>query len=105
MPQFTKLGATNYPTWAGEMQAWLRAQSVWRIVSGESTIPTLPSPPTEAQLASHDSWLAKSDKAAGYIYLLVEDDQKIHLNSISDDPKAMWKKLQDVLLESPDTIG
>ncbi|KAF9553961.1 hypothetical protein CPC08DRAFT_737803 [Agrocybe pediades] len=89
MPQFTKLGATNYPTWAGEMQAWLRAQSVWRIVSGESTIPTLPSPPTEAQLAAYNS-------CAVLLMLCVEDDKKIHLTTISDDPKAMWKKLEDI---------
>jgi len=69
MPQFTKLGSTNYPTWAGEMQAWLCANSVLRIVSGNSKAPTLSSPPTDAQIASFDAWTAKSDKAAGYLYV------------------------------------
>ena len=99
MPSFAKLNSFNYPTWAGEMMAWLRAQGVWRIVSGTSLAPAQSSPPTESQIAALDLFYLKSDKAAGYIYLCVEDDQKIHFSGIQDDPVAMWKKLSDVHLQ------
>jgi len=77
MPQFAKLNASNYPSWAGEMQAWLRSQGVWRIVSGQSKAPKLSSSPKDTEEAALDAWTTKSDKAAGYIYLAVEEDQKI----------------------------
>jgi hypothetical protein len=35
-------------------------------------------------------WYLKSDKAVGYIYLAVEENQKIHFANISDDPVKMW---------------
>jgi hypothetical protein len=43
-PQFPKLNSHNYNTWSGEMQAWLRAQGVWRIVAATSLAPKLPAP-------------------------------------------------------------
>ena len=63
MPNFTKLNASNYPTWSGEMQAYLRSQGVWRIVSGDSKQPTLSSTPTDTQEAALEAWELKSDKA------------------------------------------
>ncbi len=99
MPHFTKLNAANYPTWAGEMQAYLRSQGVWRIVSGDSKAPKLSSTPTEAQEAALDAWNLKLDKAAGYIFLAVEDNQKVHFASISDDPVKMWAALAAVHLQ------
>ncbi len=83
MPNFTKLNASNYPTWSGEMQAYHRSQGVWRIVSGDSKQPTLSSTPTDAQEAALEAWQLKSDKAAGYIYLAVEDNQKVHFANIA----------------------
>ncbi len=81
------------------MQAYLRSQGVWRIVSGDSKAPKLSSTPTEAQEAALDAWNLKSDKAAGYIFLAVEDNQKVHFASISDDPVKMWAALAAVHLQ------
>ncbi len=39
--------------------------------------PKLSSTPTEAQEAALEAWQLKSDKAAGYIFLAVEDNQKV----------------------------
>jgi len=71
------------------MQAWLRAQGVWRIVAAVSLAPKLPASPavaSEAQIAALDAWELKSDKACGWMYLSIEDDQKIHLKGIEGDP-------------------
>jgi len=68
-PQFPKLNSHNYNTWSGEMQAWLCAQGVWRIVDATSLAPTLSSPPSDAETTAFDTWALKSDKAAGWMYL------------------------------------
>ena len=81
------------------MQAYLRSQGVWRIVSGDSKQPTLPSTPTDAQEAALEAWQLKSDKAAGYIYLAVEDNQKVHFANIADDPVKMWTALASIHLQ------
>lgn len=96
MPQITKLNAFNYNTWSGDMQAWLRANGVWRIVNGTSTKPTLPATPTAEETKAFDDWTLKSDKASGMMYMLVEDDQKIHFNGIEDDPVKIWTALRDI---------
>ncbi|KAJ2917733.1 hypothetical protein MD484_g2610, partial [Candolleomyces efflorescens] len=40
-PSFSKLNGSNYATWAGDMEAWLKAQALWRIVNGTSKRPLL----------------------------------------------------------------
>ncbi|KIJ29871.1 hypothetical protein M422DRAFT_187833, partial [Sphaerobolus stellatus SS14] len=87
------------PTWVDNMEAWLRSSGLWRIVSGAFTRPTPINPPTEANAAIVDAWDIKWDKAAGWIFLMVEDNQKIHFNGIKDDPVKMWAKLKDVYLQ------
>jgi hypothetical protein len=44
-------------------------------------------------------WYLKLDKAAGYIYLAVDENQKIHFAMISDDPVKMWAALAAVHLQ------
>jgi hypothetical protein len=99
LPTFAKLNASNYPTWCGEMQAWLRSQGIWRIISGQSKAPTVLSPPKDGEETALDAWYLKSDKAAGYIYLAVDENQKIHFAMISDDPVKMWAALAAVHLQ------
>jgi hypothetical protein len=98
-PNFARLNSTNYSTWSGEIEAWLCANGLWRLVSGSLTPPSLSSPPTESELAARDAWEAKADKAAGNLFLMVEPDQRIHFNGIQDDPVKMWTSLQSVHLQ------
>ena len=84
------------------MQAWLRAQGVWRIVAAVSLAPKLPASPavaSEAQIAALDAWELKSDKACGWMYLSIEDDQKIHLKGIEGDPVKIWDALSAIHLQ------
>jgi hypothetical protein len=74
-------------------------QGVWCIVDASSIAPTLSSPPTEAQSTAHEAWAPKSDKAAGWMYLSVENDQKIYLKGIEGDPVKMWIALHDVHMQ------
>jgi len=85
-PNFEKLNSTNYATWSGEMQAWLQASGLWRLVNGTQKKPSSSSPPTE------------SDKAAGWLYLMVEPEQRIHFNN-REDPVNMWESLRSIHLQ------
>jgi len=85
-PDITKLGTNNYPQWKGEMQAWFRATQLWKLVSGDLQRPTAPNSIIAEHTAKYDQWVEKQKKAAGWIYLMVEQNQRIHLAGIEDDP-------------------
>lgn len=48
------------------------------------------------QEAAIESW---AEKAANELYLLVSPSQKVHFQGISNDPCAMWKKLESIYLQ------
>ncbi|TFK16502.1 hypothetical protein FA15DRAFT_546673, partial [Coprinopsis marcescibilis] len=39
------------------------------------------------------------DRAAGWLWLMLEPDQKIHVSGIKDNPCAMWKALEDIFIQ------
>ena len=43
----------------------------------------------ESQQDKQDSWDNKAEKAAGWIYLMVETSQTVHFKGKEDDPVAM----------------
>src|SRR6266699_2481015 len=63
---------------------------LWRLVSGKETKPT-----GSEEL---NKWENKAEKAAGEIYLLVENDQRVHFRGHEEDPIKMWKLLEDAHL-------
>lgn len=65
LPTFAKLSEDNYTTWSGEMEAWLRASGLWRLVSGKQKAPTVSSTVTQAEADALDAYEACLDKAAG----------------------------------------
>lgn len=82
LPTFAKLNEENYSTWSGEMEAWLRASGLWRLVSGRQKAPSTSSPVTQAEADALDAFEARLDKAAGWLYLMVEQEQRIHFQGI-----------------------
>ena len=70
LPKIKPLSNSNYPEWSGEMRAWLMRNGLWKLVSGK-----LPKPSDTEELIK---WEAKAEKAAGEIYLLVDNDQRVH---------------------------
>jgi len=59
---------------------------LWKLVSGK-----LPRPRDEDELAK---WETKAEKAAGEIYLLMENDQRVHFRGHKNDPIQMWQLLE-----------
>ncbi|GBE81962.1 hypothetical protein SCP_0403380 [Sparassis crispa] len=98
-PNFAKLNDSNYPTWSGEMAAWLRSANLWRLVNGKLPQPKLSGSPTAAEQTKLDTWEANAEKAAGQIYLMVEPDQRTHFAGVVDDPIKMWEQLAAVHLQ------
>jgi hypothetical protein len=45
-----------------------------------------------------EEWETKADIAAGWIYLMVESNQRIHLTNIHNDSIKMWKALESIYL-------
>jgi hypothetical protein len=86
LPKFKPLSNSNYPEWSGEMRAWLMRNGLWKFVSGK-----LPKPRDDEELLK---WETKAEKAAGEIYLLVENDQRVHFRGKEDDSIEMWKLLE-----------
>ena len=87
-PNFPKLNNRNYATWKDQMVAWGQKQGWWRIISGEIEKPSC------SNVDAYQKWLEQVDKGAREIYLAIEDEQKHHLGGILDDPKVMWKLLE-----------
>ena len=71
LPKIKPLSNSNYPEWSGEMRAWLMRNGLWKLVSGK-----LPMPRDADELAK---WETKAEKAAGEIYRLVENNQRVHI--------------------------
>ena len=92
-----KLKEGNYPTWAGEVSAYLRTKRVWRVVTGEEEAPS------KALRTEYLAWLDKSDLAAGTIFLSLDDSQKVHVRGIEDDAISMWKALKEVHMQQKPT--
>jgi hypothetical protein len=95
-PAFAKLNGENYSTWSGEMEVWLRASGLWRLVSGKVKAPVVSVAVTEAEANALDAWEAKLDKAAGWLFLMVEQEQRVHFQGIQDSPVKMWEALEAV---------
>jgi hypothetical protein len=99
IPSFDKLNSNNFNSWSGDMEAWYRAQALWRIVSGASKSPTLSAPIKEGEEEKLDAWQIKADKAAGIMYLMVEPMQRVHFRGIKDDAVKMWGALEAVHMQ------
>lgn len=84
---FAKLGENNYPSWEIDAKGLLLRYGVWRIVSGESSKPS--------DAGKLESWLEKSDKAAGCIMSIIEDSNKSVIASAIPDPAKMWALLRE----------
>ncbi|KAJ2926389.1 hypothetical protein H1R20_g10712, partial [Candolleomyces eurysporus] len=117
-PSFAHVTSTNYTTWSSDVEAWLISQSLWRIVSGSQKHPELelPSasnnnPPSNSTTTSasaaaqanlreaktlelQDIWDAKSNKAPGWIWLMLDQDQKTLVDGCKNDPCTMWTTLE-----------
>ena len=82
------------------MKAWLKANQLWQIVSGQKLRPTSTSTSSPDLLEDlQDIWDGKAQRAAGWIFLLVETSQTVHFKGKDEDPVAMWKALESVHLQ------
>ena len=73
------------------MKAWLMRNDYWRLVSGKETKPT-------STGDALNKWEIKAGRAAGEIYLLVENDQRVHFRGFEEDPIEMWQRLESAHL-------
>ncbi|KAG1756178.1 uncharacterized protein EDB91DRAFT_1241276 [Suillus paluster] len=86
----TKLTSSNYPTWKGEMKAYLRTKGLWLLVSGTEKRPA------DTQADAQAKWDVKADKAAGELYLACSVQQRMHIDAVQDDPVSIWSTLASI---------
>src|SRR3954462_1920029 len=47
-------------------------------------------------LEEERKWMSRASRASGELYLLVDEEQRAHIEGIEDDPVAMWVKLASI---------
>jgi hypothetical protein len=94
LPDFPKLNQHNYATWVGNMKASLMSIHALKLVQGKETKPHDPKDPSLDK-----EWEEREELAAALIYLRLEDDQKIHVHNIEEDPVKMWNALATIHLQ------
>jgi hypothetical protein len=91
---FAPLNENNYGTWHKDMGASLKQKGLYRLVIGEEEKPNKVIEPT-----AYKEWIKDFDKAAGYIWNVIESAQKEQVASVYDDPVAMWNKLKEAYVQ------
>ncbi|KAA1477901.1 hypothetical protein DENSPDRAFT_845076, partial [Dentipellis sp. KUC8613] len=74
------------------MAAYLRTRRLWLIVNGTSKKPS-PKPDNSAAV---EDWEERASQAAGLIFLYLEPSQRIHVQTLQDNPVLMWTTLASV---------
>ena len=88
----TSLNNSNYSIWKLEITALLRTKGLFRLVNGQS-----PRPDSKPENADKlETYLDKLEQAAGLLVLTVDQQQRVHLSGIEDDPIQIWRKLEEV---------
>ena len=82
------LNGKNYPKWKVQCQMMLMEDSVWDIVSGTEEAPG------EKNAHAQRKFMASRDCALAIIVLAV-DPSLLYLLGDLEDPKAVWKKLEE----------
>jgi gag-polypeptide of LTR copia-type len=89
-PTFPKLDNYNYKSWSGDMQAWLMSKELWMLVDNAEPCPD------DEEKEGKLKWQRRAQKAAGELYLSVDQDQKSHFHGILSNPISIWMTLRDV---------
>ena len=72
------------------MQAWLMAKELWMVVNNNKFSPLDTDPESKLKRQKH------THKAAGELFLSVDQDQKSHFHGILSNPIRIWATLRDV---------
>jgi len=84
----TPLMGDNYPTWKIHCRMALLRENLWTITSGTET------PPATSETDKYAKYSARRDRALANIMLSI-DASLLYLVGNLDDPKAVWKKLEN----------
>jgi hypothetical protein len=95
---FALLSSSNWGQWADNMEAYLGTKELWLYVDGSTPEPTpaIKDAPTPAEKQEHNEWRLKRTRASGEIWLAIEENQKVHVKGVKEDPFKMWKSLEAV---------
>lgn len=87
------LSKDNYPAWSRKMKAYFFLHDLYELVLGEDLKPT--------ETDDQSKWIRRQRQAAAAITMSIDETNAIHIDDISDDPVAMWKKLASMHNNKP----
>ncbi|KAJ3969454.1 hypothetical protein EV361DRAFT_348666 [Lentinula raphanica] len=101
---FNKLNAFNYSSWRYDMEATLKVQDCWHhvdptpesIALDQEPLPEIPGEPTLEERKEILAWWRGRNKAAGLLFLSLEESQRIHIRNVGHDPRKIWITLRDI---------
>ena len=82
------LNRKNYPTWQVQCRMPLIKDSLWRIVNGTDKAPP------EEQADARKKYMTRRDRTLAIIMLAV-DPSLLYLLREPEDPRAVWRKLEE----------
>ena len=82
------LNGKNYPTWKVQCRMALIKDSLWGIVSGTDEAPS------EEHADARKKYMTRRDRALAII-VLAEDPSLLYLLREPEDPRAVWRKLEE----------
>lgn len=92
-----RLNPYNYPSWKPSMMWILRGAHLWKLVTGEDTLPPLPSedaPEEDRQsiTAARDAWEHRAAQGCLMIYMSLTESIRVFVHN-DMEPAAMWNTL------------
>ncbi|KAJ3758685.1 hypothetical protein EV360DRAFT_43399 [Lentinula raphanica] len=101
---FSKLDASNYSSWRSNMKALLQVQDCWHHVDPSPESIALDREPqaeisVEPTLEEREeilTWRRGRNKAAGLLFLSLDESQRMHIRNVEDDPRKIWITLRDI---------
>ena len=96
---FPKLPNCNYKQWWLDMEARLCILSALCIVEGIEIRPSFVKPLNAGECYDLCNFNTRMDLAARETWSCIEVEQQSHLETIRDDPIAMWAKLKAVHMQ------
>ncbi len=92
--QVSKLTSANWASWKYQIQLYLRANGLWRIVQGEENRPAVDDEEDEEAAAAAVAWDGKEDRARAVLGLTV-DDSLLYLITNKETSAETYTALRD----------
>jgi hypothetical protein len=90
---FERLNSDNHLQWSGSMIRVLKAESLWKIVTGEETCPKNTNETSGTISEPIKAYRKRQNEAGALLYNACSVSARIHIGKL-EDPKIIWETLK-----------